>query len=105
MSEKLLIEEALKRREVFANLEKHLEEVKRAVLAVDEYAEVYLFGSVAEGRHTLSSDIDILIVTDKDHVMVRSALWRAGVRPPFELHIQTREKAQYYIGRAKTRKI
>jgi len=26
---------------------------------------VYLFGSVAEGKHTYSSDIDVLVITDK----------------------------------------
>ncbi|MEM1947588.1 MAG: nucleotidyltransferase domain-containing protein [Candidatus Caldarchaeum sp.] len=105
MSEKLLIEEAMRRREIFANLEKYLREIKHAATEVDENAEIYLFGSVAEGRHSLVSDIDILIVTNKDHAAMRAALLRAGVRPPFEIHIQTPQEARHYMKKAKTQKI
>ncbi|MEM4574303.1 MAG: hypothetical protein QXF45_07180 [Candidatus Caldarchaeum sp.] len=36
MSEKLLIEEAMRRREIFANLQKYLREIKHAATEVDE---------------------------------------------------------------------
>jgi len=39
--------------------------IAEAVKEIDGDAEVYLFGGVAEGRHPLSSDIDVLVVTDK----------------------------------------
>jgi predicted nucleotidyltransferase/regulator of replication initiation timing len=69
-----LVEEALRRRAIFDNLEKYLARLKEVVQGVDPDAEVYLFGSVAEKRHGYSSDIDILIITEKERIEVLEAL-------------------------------
>ncbi len=50
--------------EVFENLDIHLSRLAAAVKRLDFSSEVYLFGSVAEGRHLYSSDIDALVVSD-----------------------------------------
>lgn len=71
------------------------------VKQLDRDAKVYLFGSVAEGRHLLSSDIDILIVTEKPPEEVLAVLWSYGVKDPFEIHIATKEMLEYYKRRAK----
>ena len=75
LSERLLIEEAKRRAEIFRNLPKYLRVILDTVRSIDENAEVYLFGSVAEGRYVLSSDIDILVVTGRSPGEVLAALW------------------------------
>jgi len=46
---------------------------------MDPHAEAYLFGSVAENRHTYSSDLDVLILTRTEPAKVHVELWKAGV--------------------------
>lgn len=95
----------MQRRLVFQGLQGYLEVIKRVVGELDPEAEVYLFGSVAEGRNNLSSDIDILIVSRVDPATVHLKLWRAGVKEPFEIHVHTREEAAFYEGRVKLLRI
>ena len=52
----MLISEA----RVFREIERYLEIIEEVAREFDPGAEVYLFGSVAEGRRTFSSDIDVL---------------------------------------------
>lgn len=59
--------------------------------SIDPNAEVYLFGSVAEGRHLLSSDIDVLAITAADPGLVLERLWRAGIGDPFKIHVSPRD--------------
>ena len=60
---------------------------------MDPEAEVFLFGSVAEGKYVFSSDIDILIITKKTdqkyNIMVEAY---KTINAPIELHITTNEK-------------
>ena len=95
MSLNILVKRALKRREVFRKLWDYL----------DPEAEVFLFGSVAEGRYNYSSDIDILIVTELHPAEILSELWRAGIKEPFEIHVHPPEKAAIYKNRAKLLRI
>jgi predicted nucleotidyltransferase len=67
LSEELLVEEAKRRAEIFRNLGRYLAAIADVVRGLDGDAEVYLFGSVAEGRYLLSSDIDVLVVTNQGH--------------------------------------
>ena len=101
MSEELLIEEAKRRAEVFKNLERYLATIAEAVKELDADAEVYLFGSVAEGRHLLSSDVDVLVVTDLSPGEVLAALWERGIRDPFEVHVVKRNALEVYKARSK----
>jgi hypothetical protein len=71
------------------------------VLETDPCAEVYLFGSVAEGHYTYSSDIDVLIVTDRGVEEVLPRLWEAGIRDPFEIHVRPRSMLEQYRRRDK----
>jgi len=76
--------------------------VAEAVKEVLGGAEVYVFGSAAEGRLTASSDIDIAVVVDE---VPKSAFERAGIvleiieraerrglpsGYPLEIHLMTR---------------
>lgn len=96
-----MIEEAKRRREAFENLPRYLELIVATAKEVDRNAEVYLFGSVAEGRHLLSSDIDVLVVTEAGPGEVLPRLWERGVGTPFEIHVVTRDALEIYRKRAK----
>ena len=87
----------MRRKKVFAELDKWLQLIKGKVLEIDPCAEIYLFGSVAEGRYTYSSDIDVLIVTDKSVEEVLPRLWEAGVNDPFEIHVRPRSISLEYV--------
>ena len=102
---KLLVEEAKRRAEIFGNLDKYLKKIVEIVKELDRNAEVYLFGSVAEGKHLLSSDIDILVVTNLAPREVLAILWERGIRDPFEIHVVTKDMLEIYKGRAKLVKI
>ena len=101
MSERLLIEEAKRRAEIFRNLPKYLRVILNTVRSIDENAEVYLFGSVAEGRYVLSSDIDILVVTGRSPGEVLAALWEKGIKEPFEIHVINKDVLKIYARKAK----
>ncbi|MGC9180114.1 MAG: nucleotidyltransferase domain-containing protein [Vulcanisaeta sp.] len=91
-----VIEDARRRQDVFKNLDKYLRIIKEVVRSIDPDAEVYLFGSVAENRYALSSDIDVLIITNADPGIILEKLWRAGIGPPFEVHVRMPNKLVYY---------
>lgn len=105
MSERLLVEEAKRRIEIFRNLPRYLRIILDAVKQIDDKAEVYIFGSVAEGRYVFSSDIDILIVTSKNPAEVIKTLWDRGVGEPFEIHVIDREKLEIYMKRSRLIKL
>ena len=102
---KLLIKEAKRRAEIFKNLDKYLKKITEIVKELDKNAEVYLFGSVAQGKHLLSSDIDILVVTNLAPAKVLAILWEKGIKDPFEIHVVTKEMLEIYKRRAKLIKI
>jgi len=96
MSHEIIIEMAIKRREAFNNLNEYLQTIKDVVKKIDDEAELYLFGSVAEKRYAYSSDIDVLILTAAESARVHLDLWKAGIRDPFEVHVQPPEKAKLF---------
>jgi len=101
MSHEIIVKAAIRRREVFKNLAKHLQTIRETALKLDPNAETYLFGSVAENRHNYSSDIDVLVVTNFEPARMQLELWKAGIREPFQLHVQPPEKADFYRKRVK----
>jgi len=82
-------------------LKRYLRIIKEVVRKIDPNAEVFLFGSVAEGKHTYSSDIDVLVVTNLEPGRVHFELWRAGIREPFEIHVQPPEMVPLYRRKAR----
>jgi predicted nucleotidyltransferase len=76
------------------------------VTSLDPEAEVYLFGSVAEGRHLYSSDVDVLIVTERlSPGEVIAALKKEGFDDPFEIHVVDRSMLELYERRSKLIKL
>lgn len=105
MSHEILVKNALKKQEAFKNLKKNLQTIKETIKKLDPKAEIYLFGSVAEKKHNYSSDIDILIITKLEPAKIHIELWKAGIKEPFEIHIQPKEKAHFYKKRTKLIKV
>jgi len=99
--EKLLVEEARRRAEVFKNLNRYLRIIYQTVKELDENAETYVFGSVVEGKSLISSDIDILVVTSHQPEHVISKLWKKGIKEPFEIHVVDKEKLKFYLKHVK----
>ncbi len=54
-----------KNEELFRKARDVAREIKRRALEIFGDCEVYLVGSYAKGNYTLSSDLDILIVSDR----------------------------------------
>lgn len=101
MSVDLIVKTARRRKEVFSELPKYLEAIKKTVLILDPKAQTYLFGSVAEKKNSLSSDIDILIITNIDPAKINCELWKAGIKEPFEIHVHSAREADFFKRRAK----
>ncbi len=99
------MEDALQRQEAFRNLPEHLRTIKTTVQRLDAQAEIYLFGSVAEEKHSYSSDIDVLVITNLKPATVHAQLWKAKIKEPFEIHVHTRKEAEFFEGRARLTKV
>lgn len=105
MSGRLLVKEAKRRAEIHRNLKHYFRVILDAVGEIDDSAEVYLFGSVAEGTHTYSSDIDVLVITDRKPEEVISKLWSKGIEDPFEIHVINKNLLERYEKRSKLIKL
>lgn len=95
----LLIELGKRRGEIIKNYERHLSRICTAVRDVLGDADVYLFGSVVEGRAVALSDIDIIIVAEvgsnmKKAEVVMEIEEKAGLPfdNPFEFHLLTSDE-------------
>jgi len=91
-----------------------VEKVAKAVKDLEPLAEVYVVGGVAEGRLTVLSDVDVVIVVDKDfnasdvNMLRRSVYVRAvdlyGLPwdYPIDIHIMSRDEfTRVFIRRGK----
>lgn len=86
-----------------AYLKRHMEiayDVKKIIKEIDSNAKVYVFGSTVRGKYTASSDIDILVITEKIGEKNRMVVEvYKHVEAPVELHTVTPEKSEnWYKG-------
>ena len=101
----LLIENAEKRKEYFANFVKYAEKVKEVVKRLDPDARVIIFGSVVRGNVRPDSDIDLLIITRiaenlDERIKLRIKIMEIlGEESPFELHIVSVEEYENWYRR------
>ena len=74
--------------------------VKRIVEKYDKDAEVYLFGSAVEGRVTVLSDIDIMVVSMKKECeyKVKTEAYKR-IEAPIEIHYITPQEYQNWYRR------
>lgn len=79
--------------EYFKSYKEVGKKVKEIIKNLDSDAKILIFGSVVRGKYTASSDIDILVVTNKVEYKdrMRVEVYRQ-VKAPIELHITTPEK-------------
>ena len=86
-----------------------LREVIRVVKTLYPNSEVYLAGGAAEGRLTVLSDIDVLVVFDElpsDRADILAKLWevleeRIPIYYPIQIHVLERSE----LGRIRGRKV
>ncbi|MHB1708348.1 MAG: nucleotidyltransferase domain-containing protein [Thermoplasmataceae archaeon] len=90
------VEAAYRRKHIFNHLSENLKGIRDAVLQLDKDARFYLFGSVPAGTSILSSDIDILIITELPVEVVISNLWKNGFSDPFEFHVRSQNNFVLY---------
>lgn len=87
----LYLSEAKRLERILKDPHSLLAEIKRKVQSVLPEARVYLFGSIARGKYTPASDIDILIVLDSlqsiDVDRVKTQIKRSLPGLPLDLHI------------------
>jgi predicted nucleotidyltransferase len=67
--------------------------VKEIINLYDPQARVIVFGSVVRGEYTASSDIDILVITEKINMKydIMAGVYKELVYAPIELHIVSPE--------------
>ena len=91
---------------------RYVEALARSVEELLPGAEVYVFGGAAEGRLTVLSDVDVLVVVDEPltdqlrRKMKADIIWNAGKYGfpwdyPVDLHIVSREELPQYLKHAK----
>jgi len=61
--------------------------IKNSVKSIDPKATIILFGSFARGENTKDSDIDILILTDNNHISIHDE--NAIKYPIYDLEFET----------------
>ncbi len=90
------------RRKYFEDLDIYLREIKDIVQRECPDAEIYLFGSVVNGDHSIGlSDIDVAVVSDtfrnRDKKLdVFGKLTKSFFDSPFEFHVLTHEQWKFF---------
>jgi len=86
------------------NYRKIARKVKDIVRRRCPEVEVYVFGSVVEGKATAASDIDILVIceglSEEEKVKLKTEIWRElAFSVPIELHITSRKMFESWYKR------
>lgn len=99
----LKAEIARKDRIYFENYLEYAKIIKKLAIELLGEAEVLLFGSVVEGKATMASDIDVLVISKNtpkrisDRAKITSEiLKRIDVFAPFEIHLIKEEEFERY---------
>jgi len=92
-------------RKTLEQLNNYMEIATRAKGIIEGFwkdAEIYVFGSVLEGKHTAMSDIDILIVVDgvsrEEAYKVKATVYK-DIDAPIELHVASSEEFERWYKR------
>jgi len=95
-----IVEEEGKYFEKYKEYAKRIKEIAKSEL---ENVKVFVFGSVVEGKHTPSSDIDILILSDsmpksmKKRASIKAKILKEiGILSPFEIHLVDPKEFEWY---------
>ena len=90
-------------RKFFKRYRDYAKMIKEVAIKELKDARVFVFGSVIEGKHTPSSDIDVLVVSPnmpksmEERAKIRAKmLRRVGVIAPFEIHLVNPKEFEWY---------
>jgi len=83
------------------NYKKYVNEIRDLAVTIFGKAEVYVFGSVVEGRTHPMSDVDVAVVVedaseDKRIEFYREIRKNFGMLHPFEIHVVTEREWETY---------
>lgn len=99
----IIAQTAEEERKYFENYMEYARLIKELAGNLLEKAEVYVFGSVVEGRYTPASDIDILIVSENTphkqgerSKIVGKIIKEIDVFAPFEIHLVNYKEFNWY---------
>ncbi len=100
------VEYDLKRLQHLRNYREIAEKVKKIVSRHDPEAEVYVFGSILEGRVTGLSDIDLLVVSKRTEAEYKLKIDVDGsIDGPLEIHFATPDQYNRWYSRFIGKKI
>ncbi len=94
-----------KAKEYFENFIYYAEKIKKAAIEVLGNAEIFVFGSVVEGKATMASDIDLMIVSNQRPRLITERakkiveiLKKAEIDlfAPFEIHLINEREFEWY---------
>lgn len=90
-------------RKYFENYIYYAKLIKSTAERILGEAEVYVFGSVVEGKYTPASDIDVLIVSknmpgkQSERSKIRAEILKSiDVFAPFEIHLADEKEFEWY---------
>ncbi len=93
------------RRKIIENWRFYVEKIAKACRELLGDCEVFVFGSVVEGKWTGGSDVDVLLVSDsaplssRERAEIKARIEEAAGLPlvhPFEIHLVSRREADWY---------
>ncbi|ADC65217.1 DNA polymerase beta domain protein region [Ferroglobus placidus DSM 10642] len=94
---------AKEERKYFENYIYYAKLIKEKAKELLGEAEVYVFGSVVEGKHTPASDIDVLVVSknmpkkQSERGRIRAEILKSiDVFAPFEIHLANEKEFEWY---------
>jgi predicted nucleotidyltransferase len=93
----LRVNETMRKRKIWENLQSDINRLVEVVKTTDKDAKVYLFGSALTGKHNMASDIDILVVTEVPYGEMLFSLTENGFEYPFEIHVRTPGESEIYM--------
>ncbi|HDO21214.1 MAG: nucleotidyltransferase domain-containing protein [archaeon GB-1845-036] len=96
----------LKKLEYLKNYMAVAEKVKNIIVKFDPNAEVYVFGSTVEGKITGASDIDILVISEKENIKYKIKVEVAKkIDAPIQIHFTTRKHYERWYKRFINKKV
>jgi predicted nucleotidyltransferase len=99
----IYIREAKRLEKIYRNPYDLLRRIKGDLRRIIPDAEVYLFGSIARGKYTMASDIDVLVIVDSTSKLnvdrVKAFIKRKYIEYPIELHIVSRREFEKWYKR------
>jgi predicted nucleotidyltransferase len=79
--------------EYLSNFRDVAKSIKEKVQLMDPNSKIYLFGSLLKGKYTGSSDIDILIISDKKELEYKIKLTvYSSTEAPVQIHFCSEEE-------------